>query len=168
MANESEPNTDLLHSIKDTFEGISDVLNTIFRPGDKLQLFAGADPIDDVGTFIAAADQYLIWTDSEGNVAFQLLGGNLGIRKVSAEESSDEESSSSSEEESSSESSSYLYDESSGDRSEDEVEEYDEDLESEDSESSESESTSDESSSENLDEMKDLLDKFEEKRKEDE
>ena len=167
MANESETNTDILHSIKDTFENISDVLNTIFRLGDKLQLFAGADPIDDVGTFIAAADQYLIWTDSNGNVAFQLLGGNLGIRKVSGEESSHDESSSSPEDESSYESSSYLYDESSSDRSEDEVEEYDEDFESEDSESSESESTSDESSSESLDEMKEMLQKLEEKRKED-
>lgn len=60
---------------------IEQALNKMFREGDKIEVFSGANKIDNVGSFIAATNNYLIWTNDQGNIVFQHIGGTLSIRK---------------------------------------------------------------------------------------
>ncbi len=60
----------------------SDILNRMFKPGDRLHLYDGAEPYKESGSFLAFTDDTLIWVDSKNNVSFQYIDGNLGIRKI--------------------------------------------------------------------------------------
>ncbi|KMY43165.1 hypothetical protein AC622_01915 [Bacillus sp. FJAT-27916] len=69
---------------------ISDILNMMFKPGDRLQLYAGAEPYKETGSFLATTDDVLIWIDAKNHVSFQYIGGNLGIRKIGSDTSTSE------------------------------------------------------------------------------
>ena len=71
---------------------ISEILNMMFKPGDRLQLYAGAEPYKESGSFLATTDDVLVWVDSNNNVSFQYIGGILGIRKIGSSESDSSES----------------------------------------------------------------------------
>lgn len=67
---------------------IGQILNEMFHQGDKIDVFSGADQIDNTGSFIAATDNYLIWANHQGDVIFQHIGGVLSIRKTDRKKSS--------------------------------------------------------------------------------
>ncbi len=73
-----------VHSSKSTQPScsFSDILNRMFKPGDRLQLYDGAEPYKEAGSFLAFTDDTLIWVDSKNNLSFQYIEGNLGIRKI--------------------------------------------------------------------------------------
>ena len=61
---------------------ISEVLNALFCRGDSIQVFDGANQIDDTGFFVRGGDDYFLWRDSSDHLRFQYLGGSIGIRKM--------------------------------------------------------------------------------------
>lgn len=61
---------------------ISDVLNTLFRRGDQIDVFEGAKQISATGVFVRGGDDFFLWLDRTGSIRFQYLGGAIGIRKV--------------------------------------------------------------------------------------
>ncbi|MGM0827472.1 MAG: hypothetical protein ACQEU4_04525 [Bacillota bacterium] len=63
-------------------KSVEGVLNSMFQLGDHLEVFFEDEMIDSGGTFVAAFDNILIWTDNDANVNFTDLCGPISVRKI--------------------------------------------------------------------------------------
>jgi len=64
-------------------KNMADYLNSIFKPGDSLQIYVedGANPVVDNATFIKAHDSYLYIGTTDG-VSLWHLGDSVTIKKL--------------------------------------------------------------------------------------
>jgi uncharacterized protein YxjI len=53
----------------------------VFTLGDPINVYDGDTQIDGTGSFIEIRDRVLVWTDSSGNVRFQVLGDAINFFK---------------------------------------------------------------------------------------
>ena len=79
--------------------GLEEILNTVFKLGDRLRVYFGADLLDE-GSFVYAEGCLLVWVTSRGKVQFTHLQGPISVRKAWSTDnrkgnSSDEDESSS-------------------------------------------------------------------------
>ena len=62
--------------------GLANKLNQVLSRGDKIRVKAGKDSVDGKGSFIEAAEDYLVWSDDEGDILYTHLGDVISVKKV--------------------------------------------------------------------------------------